>query len=111
VPFLDFSFDWVSGFDSHLCRIVPTKPRNRGATMHFRKNKEINQLVQELIQFGWSYAKGRQYKLFPHDSRGMFIVTGTLGDRHAFQNFRRDMGQRLRGFAERYRDARQELMP
>jgi hypothetical protein len=79
--------------------------------MYFSKNKEINQLVQELIQFGWSYAKRRQYKLFPPNGCGMVIVPGTPGDRRAFQNFRRDVRQRLRGFAERYRDARQELMP
>ena len=79
--------------------------------MYFSKNKEINQLVQELIQFGWSYAKGRHYKLFPPNGWGMVIVPGTPGDWRAFQNFRRDVRQRLRGHAERYRHARLELMP
>mgnify|MGYP003600431921 CR=1 FL=1 len=79
--------------------------------MYFSKNKEIDQLVQKLIQFGWSYAKGRHYKLFPPNGCGMVIVPGTPGDRRAFQNFRRDVRHRLHGHAERYRHARQELMP
>ncbi|BCR26327.1 MULTISPECIES: hypothetical protein [Pseudomonadaceae] len=79
--------------------------------MYFSKNKDINKLALKLLQLGWSYAKGRHYKLFPPNGCGMVIVPGTPGDCRAFQNFRRDVRQRLRGHAERYRHASQELMP
>lgn len=78
--------------------------------MYFSKDKDINQLVSELLQFGWSYAKGRHYKLFPPNGCGMVIVPTTPGDWRAFQNFRRDVRQRLRGNPERYRHAVQEVM-
>jgi hypothetical protein len=79
--------------------------------MYFSKNKDINELVLKLLQRGWTYAKGRHYKLFPPNGFGMVIVPTTPGDRRAFQNFRRDVRQRLRGHAERYRHAWQRVMP
>ena len=79
--------------------------------MYFRKNKDINLLVLELLQLGWRYAKGRHYKLFPPNGCGMVIVPCTPGDHRALQNFRRDVRQRLRGHAERYRHGRKELIP
>lgn len=79
--------------------------------MYFSKNKDINKLVLDLLQLGWSYARGRHYKLFPPNGSGMVIVPGTPGDCRAFQNFRRDVRQRLRGHAERYRHNGQELTP
>lgn len=79
--------------------------------MYFSKNKDINKLVLDLLQLGWSYAKGRHYKLFSPNGCGMVIVPSTPGDCRAFQNFRRDVRQRLRGRSERYRHASQELTP
>lgn len=79
--------------------------------MYFSKNKDINQLVLELLLLGWTYANGRHYKLYPPNGCGMVIVPTTPGDHRVFQNFRRDARQRLRGDAERYRHACQEAIP
>lgn len=78
--------------------------------MHFSKNKDINQVVIQLLELGWTYAKGRHYKLFPPNGCGMVIVPTTPGDRRAFQNFRRDVRQRLLGRAERYQHACREVL-
>ncbi len=77
--------------------------------MYFSKNKDINKLVLDLLQLGWSYAEGRHYKLFPPNGCGMVVVPSTPGDNRAFRNFRRDVRQRLRGHAERYQHSGQEL--
>lgn len=79
--------------------------------MHFSRDKDINQLVQDLIRLGWTYSKGRHYKLYAPDGSGVVIVPFTPSDRRAFQNFRRDVRHRLRGHAEDYRHARLEMMP
>ena len=70
--------------------------------MYFSKDKDINQLTLGLLQLGWTYTKGRHYKLFPPNRCGMVIVPTTPGDRRALQNFRRDVRQRLRGHTERH---------
>ncbi|MNR18447.1 hypothetical protein D3C85_1351760 [compost metagenome] len=79
--------------------------------MYFSKDKDINQLVLELLQLGWSCAKGRHYKLFPPNGCGMVIVPSTPGDCRAFQNFRHAVRQRLCGRAERYQHTRHEVSP
>ncbi|WP_346796317.1 hypothetical protein R5M92_12700 [Halomonas sp. Bachu 37] len=79
--------------------------------MYFSKNKDINQLVRELLLLGWTYAKGRHYKLFPPNGCGMVIVPTTPGDRRAFQNFRRDVRKHLHSCAEQKRHSHREVMP
>lgn len=59
--------------------------------MYFSKNKDINKLARSLLAVGWTFAKGRHYKLFPPNGCGMVIVPTTPGDRRALQNFRRDV--------------------
>ncbi|QFU00986.1 hypothetical protein FIU83_04995 [Halomonas sp. THAF5a] len=77
--------------------------------MYFSKDKDINQLAVKLLRLGWTYAKGRHYKLYPPNGCGMVIVPTTPSDRRAFQNFRRDVRQRLRGHAARDQYGRQEV--
>lgn len=79
--------------------------------MYFSKNKDINQLTHELVQDGWTYARGRHFKLFPPDGCGMVIVPSTPGDRRAFLNFRRDVRQRLLGNPERFQHSSREVTP
>lgn len=77
--------------------------------MCFSKDKNINQLALSLIQRGWTYAKGRHYKLFPPNGCGMVVVPTTPSDRRAFLNFRSMVRQRLSGRADRYQHATQRV--
>ncbi len=68
--------------------------------MYFSKDKDINQLVLKLLRLGWTYAKGRHYKIFPPNGHSMLVVPSTPSDRRAFKNFRRDVRHRLSGCIE-----------
>lgn len=76
--------------------------------MYFSKDKDINKLVRKLLQLGWTYVKGRHYKLYPPNGSSMLVVPSTPSDRRAFQNFRSDVRHRLCARVERpscgYRD-------
>lgn len=77
--------------------------------MYFSKDKDINQLVRELLQLGWTYVKGRHYKLYPPNGSSMLVVPSTPSDRRAFLNFRNDVRQRLCARVEGASRGRKEL--
>ncbi|MDH2374868.1 hypothetical protein QD228_13560 [Cobetia sp. 3AK] len=77
--------------------------------MYFSKDKDINQLTRKLDQLGWTYAKGRHYKLYPPKGTGMVIVPTTPGDRRAFQNFRHDVRRCEHANATGYQKQYQEV--
>ncbi|MFF7709486.1 hypothetical protein [Pseudomonas sp. NPDC007930] len=79
--------------------------------MYFSKNKDINQLVLQLLQRGWTYSRGKHFKLFAPNRCGMVIVPTTPGDHRALQNFRHDVRQRLQGNPGRYRRNGQGIAP
>lgn len=54
----------------------------------YSSNKDIQKLVQRLIQEGWSFEYRRHHnRLYSSDGDSFLVIPGTPSDRRAFINF------------------------
>lgn len=59
--------------------------------MRYCNNKDVNQLVKELVQAGWSFQRGRHGKLFHPSGQGYITFSQTPSDRRCLLKIRRDI--------------------
>ncbi len=54
----------------------------------YSSSKDIQKLVQRLIQEGGSFESGRRHhRIYPVHSHSFLVISGTPSDRRAFINF------------------------
>lgn len=64
--------------------------------MKYCANKEINQLIKDLVRHGWHFRRGSKHgRLSSPDGQAQLSVPSTPSDRRAFLNFRRDVRHAL----------------
>lgn len=57
----------------------------------YSSSKDIQKLVQRLIQEGWSFEPGRRHhRIYPSHGRSFLVIPGTPSDCRAFINFSAD---------------------
>lgn len=60
--------------------------------MKYCSNKEIDQLIHQLVRSGWRFYRGRKHGRLTHPSgRPTLTVASTPSDFRSLQNFRRDL--------------------
>jgi hypothetical protein len=60
--------------------------------MKYSSQKEINQLIHQLVRQGWRYRHGRKHgRLTPPNGWPTMTVSKSPSDCHALNNFRRDL--------------------
>lgn len=60
--------------------------------MRYCSNKDIDQLIQQLIRQGWTYQhRGKHGRLAHPDCRQVLTVAKSPGDYRSLNNFRRDL--------------------
>lgn len=62
--------------------------------MKYCSNKEIDQLIRQLLGQGWSFRRGSKHgRLTPPEGWPTLTVASSPGDCRSLQNFRRDLRQ------------------
>ncbi|PTD97579.1 hypothetical protein C8261_02550 [Pseudothauera lacus] len=65
--------------------------------MRYCSNKDVNQLVRELVQAGWTFRCGRHGKLVPPSGLGFITISQTPSDHRCLLKIRRDIRRLQRG--------------
>jgi hypothetical protein len=60
-------------------------------TARYSSNKDVNDLVRELLRAGWTHERGRHNKLFTPCRRRFVVFSVSPSDRRDLQNMRRDI--------------------
>lgn len=64
--------------------------------MQYCKDKDINQLVKDMVRSGWRFEWGRHGKLLHPKGTGFITVPKTPSDHRCLTNIRRDIRRLLR---------------
>lgn len=59
--------------------------------MRYCNNKDVNQLVRELVQAGWTFQRGRHGRIFHPTGLGSVTISLTPSDYRCLMKIRRDL--------------------
>lgn len=60
--------------------------------MKYSSNKDIDQVIRQLIRQGWSFRRGGKHGRLTHpDGQQTLTVANSPSDYRSFHNFRRDL--------------------
>jgi len=65
--------------------------------MRYSTNKDINQLIKQLLRDNWCYERRRKHgRLTSPDGRNVLTIAGSPSDCRSYENFRQDVRRILK---------------